>query len=401
MATASCKRTIYLKKRNRKTLEPFTLAESIVTYRQASIAIAAHKKMKLEELEISNPVTGTVLNLSDKTIPLHTTILYRRFFAGPRLAKTLAAPERPQVPLAHGGARPPPCAANHAPAYFDRNRKAARGATHLLDTSSAGEAGDARGNTGAGDITITDALQTLGLSAVGATMAEIRRAYHALARVHHPDKSAAPNAGDIFRTIQQAYDLLVARSQFVPRPVQQQPGPPGDDPTPEELLCPVCKSLMREAVALCCCYSSVCAACAPRPSAACGLCAVPANRVPPPVENAALRAVIAAIAAHSRENPVRSPPTDDAPSAPPEPQSRKAGGSVVGTRRGQRNGIAKRRPTAGAKHTSSMSDARWRCAYCYYHNRGWRPSCRQCSAPPQDYSYHIMAPQSGWQSLYY
>ncbi|CAE8676947.1 unnamed protein product [Polarella glacialis] len=53
------------------------------------------------------------------------------------------------------------------------------------------------------------AEQVLGVQ-VGASDAEIRRAFLALARIHHPDKSSDPEAADRFRQLHDAYEELLA-----------------------------------------------------------------------------------------------------------------------------------------------------------------------------------------------
>src|SRR4051794_30168199 len=52
-----------------------------------------------------------------------------------------------------------------------------------------------------------DPYQTLGVSR-GATPQQIRSAYRALARRHHPDLSSAPDAAERFREICAAYAVL-------------------------------------------------------------------------------------------------------------------------------------------------------------------------------------------------
>eukprot|EP00927_Polykrikos_kofoidii_P052735 TRINITY_DN46678_c0_g1_i1.p1 TRINITY_DN46678_c0_g1~~TRINITY_DN46678_c0_g1_i1.p1 ORF type:complete len:159 (-),score=25.38 TRINITY_DN46678_c0_g1_i1:8-484(-) len=53
------------------------------------------------------------------------------------------------------------------------------------------------------------AEQVLGVN-VGASNAEVRRAFLALARIYHPDKSSDPEAADKFRQLHDAYEELMA-----------------------------------------------------------------------------------------------------------------------------------------------------------------------------------------------
>lgn len=52
-----------------------------------------------------------------------------------------------------------------------------------------------------------DHYSSLGLSAA-ATLADIKKAYRQRAAQYHPDRNAAPDAPQLFRAIQTAYDVL-------------------------------------------------------------------------------------------------------------------------------------------------------------------------------------------------
>lgn len=52
-----------------------------------------------------------------------------------------------------------------------------------------------------------DHYLALGVSS-GASLADIKKAYRHQAALHHPDRSAAPDAATRFRAVQEAYDVL-------------------------------------------------------------------------------------------------------------------------------------------------------------------------------------------------
>lgn len=58
-------------------------------------------------------------------------------------------------------------------------------------------------------MTLTDYYRVLGLSPE-ASVNEIKKAYRSKARQYHPDINHAPNAKDLFITITEAYDFLIA-----------------------------------------------------------------------------------------------------------------------------------------------------------------------------------------------
>ena len=68
---------------------------------------------------------------------------------------------------------------------------------------------DARAPTHASMI---DHYAALGLGS-DASLAEIKKAFRQLASLHHPDKSAAPDAPARFRAVQQAYEVLSDSAQ--------------------------------------------------------------------------------------------------------------------------------------------------------------------------------------------
>ena len=54
---------------------------------------------------------------------------------------------------------------------------------------------------------MTDHYTTLGLSSA-ATLADVKKAFRQKASFWHPDKNAAPDAAERFRSVQAAYEVL-------------------------------------------------------------------------------------------------------------------------------------------------------------------------------------------------
>lgn len=54
---------------------------------------------------------------------------------------------------------------------------------------------------------MTDHYTALGLNSA-ATLADVKQAFRQQASVWHPDKNADPQAGERFRAVQQAYEVL-------------------------------------------------------------------------------------------------------------------------------------------------------------------------------------------------
>lgn len=52
-----------------------------------------------------------------------------------------------------------------------------------------------------------DHYATLGLSSA-ATLADVKKAFRQKASAYHPDRNAASDAGERFRAVQEAYDVL-------------------------------------------------------------------------------------------------------------------------------------------------------------------------------------------------
>ena len=385
--SASSTFVVFLQQKNKKKLEGVKLQPQRgagLTYSQAAKQIATKKSLHIDEVELSDPVTGAILTATDQQLLPSATVLFRRcqYAAKPAEPNPTGRPLPPpsvSVPLARGGQPAPPCQANHAPAYPDKSRPAGPNAHRLLAAPPEYPA--------AADPGLVAALRVLGLRP-GAGVHDIKTAYHSLAKAHHPDKSAAPDAATTFRSIHTAYSMLVECSFGLPHAAAQsmpaQQRPTAVVTPPPEILCTVCNRFMRDAVIVRCCYTSFCAECCRQIS--CPSCAQPTAHFDAPLANRNLQAAVKSFtaahpectAAHHHSPPADAPdfPIVVAQPSPNNPSS--AGRRHAGHHSG---GIKKRRGGGGAWGAGRQSGGGlgWRCVSCWYENQPWRPHCRKCT----------------------